>query len=361
MWGHKLLQGFARTIRVEKGKVYGKIIDYYGITRNLVEALGFDEREIDEALTDIAEVKNNFVEAFDGVSALFAGVNTEDPSMANLRACLKLFEGSTDKQEQFEQGFKKLRALFELLSPDPFLKPYVRKVEWLACFYVAFQKEFNDDLAKLDVYQLVAEYGPKLRALVQEKVDYEGITRNYREMRVDQVAELEKRYGDDEEGKAKNLERLLKSEITINLDTHPLFRSFAERLEAIRREFESHQLSLIDRIKQYEELLGEVKKANDKAGELGLTLKEYALYGFSEEFISEVEQGVLKEYVKELSAYLEDIIEPAWQESTRREDLLKDIKRTIQQFVLQDYKGRFKVKEFPKYLNRLIDIIVRKF
>ncbi|MBI4253250.1 hypothetical protein HY623_03705 [Candidatus Uhrbacteria bacterium] len=55
------------------------------------------------------------------------------------------------------------------------------------------------------------------------------------------------------------------------------------------------------------------------------------------------------------------MLEPLWQDSSRREDLLKDIKRQIQQMILRDYKDRLAVKDFSKYLNRLVDIILKKW
>ena len=102
-----------------------------------------------------------------------------------------------------------------------------------------------------------------------------------------------------------------------------------------------------------------MQAAEARAGEVGLSLREYALYGFSEEYIEEQEKGMLVKYAKELGVYLDDILEPLWQDSSRREDLLKDIKRQIQQMILSDYKERLTVKDFPKYLNRLVDVILK--
>ena len=191
-------------------------------------------------------------------------------------------------------------------------------------------------------------------------MDYEGITRNYREMRLDHVAELEKRYGEDDNARARGLERTLVAEITIHTDAHPVFKSFAERLEKIRKDFEDRQINLVERIKQYEALIKDVQAAEARAGEVGLSLREYALYGFSEEYIEEQEKVCSLNMQKNLE-YLDDILEPLWRDSSRREDLLKDIKRQIQQMILSDYKERLTVKDFPKYLNRLVDVILKKW
>ena len=91
---HNLLQAIARTNRVYKNKEAGKIIDYYGITRNLYDALDFDEDVIDSAMIDIERVKEKFSDVLNDVMKIFTGVNIEDPSMDNLRRCLKIIAES---------------------------------------------------------------------------------------------------------------------------------------------------------------------------------------------------------------------------------------------------------------------------
>ena len=76
---HNLLQAIARTNRVYKNKEAGKIIDYYGITRNLYDALDFDEEIVDSAMIDIERVKERFSDVLSDIMKLFIGVNIEDP------------------------------------------------------------------------------------------------------------------------------------------------------------------------------------------------------------------------------------------------------------------------------------------
>ena len=69
----------------------------------------------------------------------------------------------------------------------------------------------------------------------------------------------------------------------------------------------------------------------------------------------------MKEFVKELRIRIEDDLDADWQESSKRGAFMKDIKQTLQKMILKDYKERFTVKDFPKFLNRLVDIIIKKF
>ena len=68
-----------------------------------------------------------------------------------------------------------------------------------------------------------------------------------------------------------------------------------------------------------------------------------------------------KEFVKELRIRIEDDLDADWQESSKRDAFIKDIKQALQEMILKDYKERFTVKDFPKFLNRLVDIIIKKF
>lgn len=95
--------------------------------------------------------------------------------------------------------------------------------------------------------------------------------------------------------------------------------------------------------------------------ELGLDLKEYALYVISQEFISDAKAEDIKDFVRDLRIRIDDDIDTGWQESSKRDVFIKDIKQTLQEIILKDYRERFTVNDFPKFLNRLVDIIMKKF
>jgi len=354
---HNLLQAIARTNRVYKNKEAGKIIDYYGITRNLYDALDFDENIVETAMVDLERVKARFEEVMKELMRLFQGVNIEDPSMENLRRCLKIFIDNTDKQNHFVEKYRRVKSLYEFLSPDPFLKEYLRQFEWLTSFYLAFLKEFRNE----DDRYLLEEYGEKMRELIRKSdiIDYEGITKNFRELRVDDLYTLERLRGMDDEEKALNLEKMLKQEISIDINNDPAFVKFSERLKAIRDEFENNQIDLAERIRRYEELMKDIRTKRGEAKELGMDLKEYAIFIISQEFAKDSEQ--LRSFAKDVKERLEDTLDTNWQDSTKRDVFIKDVKQVLQELILRDYKGIIENKDFSKFLNRLVDVIIKKF
>jgi len=165
----------------------------------------------------------------------------------------------------------------------------------------------------------------------------------------------------EDEEKALNLEKMLKQEISINLDTNPIFQKFSERLAAIRKEFEQHQIDLSERIKRYYDLMNDIKSKSDEAKDLGLNLREYGLFVISQEFLPKTDQSVLISLSKDLTREIESGLDEGWQDSSKREEFLKGVKQTIQELILREYREKFVVDDFPKFLNRLVDIVIKKF
>jgi len=363
---HNLLQAIARTNRVYPNKGCGKIIDYYGITRNLYEALNFDESIIDSALIDLAHLKKEFLEVLSEIRDIFTGINQEDPSIENLRRCLKIFIDNEGKQRYFTDKYSRIKLLFEVLSPDPFLADYIRTFEWITSVYIAFLNDFRQENFAFQAFRsgdipTFGEYGEKVKKLIQEQIDYEGITKNFRELKINDIYTLERLDKMDDEEKALNLEKMLKQEISINIDTNPVFQKFSERLTAIRKEFEQHQIDLSERIKLYYDLMNDIKSKSDEAKELGLNLQEYGLFVISQEFLPKTDQTILLALSKDLSKRLQSILDEGWQNSSKREEFLKGAKQIIQEIILKDYKDKIQVEDFSKVLNRLVDIVTKKF
>lgn len=363
---HNLLQAIARTNRVYKNKGCGKIIDYYGITRNLEEALNFDESIIDSAMIDITSLKEEFKERLEELKELFNGVIMNDASMDNLRKCFKIFVDNEEKQNYFKEKYARLHLLFEILSPDPFLTVYLKDFEWLTSFYIAFTNEFSPEVYAMKAFQsgeipTFGQYGEKMKKLIQEKIDYEGITKNFRQLNINDIYILERLKNMSEEEKAANLERVIRQEVSLNVDVDPSFLKFSDKLNAIKKEFEQHQIDLAERIKRYYELLEDIKDKKSEAEKLGLDLKEYGLFVMSQEFIHDLSQEELLQLSRILTKRVSDILDKGWQTSSKREEFLKNIKQTIQEIVLKEYKDKITVEDFSKYLNRLVDVILKRF
>jgi len=355
---HNLLQAIARTNRVYPNKGCGRIIDYFGITNNLYNALDFDESIVASAMIDIDKLKKEFEKNIGEIMEIFVGVNIEDPSIENLRRCLKIFVDNSKKQNYFTDKYSRLKLLFEILSPDPFLLPHLRKFEWITCFYLAFRKEYSSEN---DDKNALAEYGEKVKTIIQEKIDFEGITKNFREMRINDIYTIDKLKRAEPEEKAEILLKIIKNEIKANIDSDYTFIRFSQKLLTIQKEFEKHQIDLSDRIKKYQELLEDIKNRGDEAKKIGLDLKEYGLFLITKEYSDTSEDKFMISFVQDLSRNLRGILDQGWQETAKKEEFIKGIKQQLQMLLLRDYKDKVVVDDFPKLMNRLVDVIVKSF
>ncbi len=355
---HTLLQAVARTNRVYPNKVAGKIIDYYGITRNLYDALDFDEDIIDEAMINIDKIKERFVTTYSDLAELFSGIDREDASNANLRHALRMFIDNDAKQQFFAQKYAKLKSLYEFLAPDPFLRQYIRSFEWYTSVYIAFLKEFKSES---DAH-LLNGFGQKVKQIIVDNVEYEGITKNFRELRLDDIYVMQRLDEMEEPERALQLEKMLKSEISEHIETNPHFQKFSQRLTTIRNEFEKRQIDLSERIKQYRQLLENIKSAKQEAEESGMDIREYGLYLLTKEFAPEAADEVVRGYVRDLATELSDnVLDKNWQTSSKYDLFVKNIKRTILEITLKTYKDKLQVSDFPKLQNRLTDAIIKSF
>lgn len=355
---HNLLQAIARTNRVYPNKEAGKIIDYYGITKNLYDSLDFDESIVDEAMINIDQVKSRFDELHKEIMELFEGVNIEDPSAENLRFVLRRFIDNEDKQLYFSGKYNRLKSLFEFLAPDPFLKPYIRSFEWVTSVYLAFLKEFKSE----DDSHLLKGFGQKVRQLVNENVEYEGITKNFRALNLEDIYVLQRLDSMEDSEKALQLEKLLKSEISEHVETNPRFQKFSERLRTIKDQFEQGQLDLSERIKEYKGLLDDVKSAHEEAEASGMELKTYSLYLLTKDFSGDTDDKIVRDYVTELSQRLDDqVLDANWQGSSKYDLFVKNIKKAILELTLKDYRDRLRVTDFSKLQNRLTDAVIKTF
>lgn len=355
---HTLLQASARTNRVYPNKVAGKIIDYYGMTRNLYDALDFDEDIVDEAMVNIDKIKERFDVIHGELIELFNDVSQEDPSAENLRRVLRRFIDNEDKQLFFTNKYNKLKSFFEFLAPDPFLKPYIRSFEWFTSVYLAFLKEFKSE----DDSHLLKGFGEKVKQVINNNVEYEGITKNFRELRLDDIYAMQQLKKLDEKEQALQLEKMLKSEISEHIESNPRFQKFSERLATIRDEFEKSQIDLSERIKQYRDLIEEVKTAHKEAEESGMDMREYSLYLLTKEYTDDTDDNVVREYVHDLAANLADrVLDKGWQNSSKYDLFVKNIKRTVLELTLKAYRDRLHVSDFSKLQNRLTDAIIKTF
>jgi type I restriction enzyme, R subunit len=130
MRDHTLLQAIARVNRpyydevLELEKQYGLVIDFIGIFDKLEKALAFDSDEINAIVQDIAVLKELFEKMMNTEGEIYLSL-IDGPF--NDKMVTKLIQEFKDKgkRQELYKFYKQIEMLYEIISPDKFLLPYI--------------------------------------------------------------------------------------------------------------------------------------------------------------------------------------------------------------------------------------------
>jgi type I restriction enzyme R subunit len=331
--GAKLLQAIMRTNRpyVEKDKDRGIIVDYWGIFDRLEAAFAeFSPEDVDMAVLDLSELKEQFPVRIAEALALVAGMPEAD-EYEQMMWLLKWFTDDKEAAELFEQRFQAAQSAYEALAPDPVVLPHLDDYRRLVRIRAIWRRGARLDEGDGDFD--VTEYRPQTWALVREAVEIERLRDDLPVYRIDgeYVKRLDDAPGSPEE-KAAEIEAALEYEIKVGGgEKNPVTRSLAERLERIRQkkaEADTDMLSLL------EELVKDVISEKEARESLGLSERAQGFLTLAKTHAGDLPD----EKLIELSRQVDEIVTknasfPEWAE---RDDVLRDIRKETIKLVLAD-------------------------
>ena len=268
---HTLLQAIARVNRTADGKGYGLIVDYWGVSEALQEALAiFAPSDVKGAMTPKGDELPRLQARHAAVLRFFVRVKDKD----DLDACVAVLEPE-DVRSQFDDAFKKLAQSLDMMLPDPRALPYVADARWLGKIRAAAAARYRDD--KLDV----SDCGAKVRKLIEEAVVAEGI-----QILVKQVSLFTPEFDDKlkalktDDARASEMEHAIRHEIHVKLEESPaFFSSLRERLEQIVLDRKARRIDAAQQLKLFEVLTKEMRGHAAAAEKLGLSETGFAIYG----------------------------------------------------------------------------------
>ncbi|MDR2088147.1 MAG: hypothetical protein LBP73_02200 [Clostridiales Family XIII bacterium] len=124
MKDHTLLQAICRTNRVYgQEKTHGLIVDYIGIFDDVAKALDFDEKNVQQVITNIDGVKKQLPALPDKCLSYFRGIDRTIGGWEGLVAAQEALPTNKEK-DAFGADCRVLSRAWEALSPDSFLNPY---------------------------------------------------------------------------------------------------------------------------------------------------------------------------------------------------------------------------------------------
>lgn len=237
MKDHNLLQAICRTNRnFGQEKTDGLIVDYIGIFDDVARTLDFDEKAVQQVVSNIDELRKALPVQVQKCLAFFPCVDRSVGGYEGLVAAQQCLPDN-EMRDKFAAEYYVLGTIWEALSPDPVLSPYEKDYRWLTRVYESVKPPSGN--GKLLWHAL----GAKTVELINENVHVASVRDDVETLVMDAQV-LEEILRDVEPGKKA---REIEIKLIARLRKHAgnlKFTALGERLEKIKQRHEqgvSHQ------------------------------------------------------------------------------------------------------------------------
>ncbi|MDE0118779.1 MAG: HsdR family type I site-specific deoxyribonuclease [Bdellovibrionales bacterium] len=242
MRDHVLLQAIARVNRPYEDKEgrrkpCGLIIDFVGIFKSLKKALSFDSEEVNAVIEDLDCLMKKFKSMMETDIKPYLSVTAKGADKLLEKLVYETLLDPKEREKFFNQ-FKELETLYEILSPDEELRPYIDDYKNIVELYRVVRNTYKD---KVD---FISDICKKTEKLVKQATDvniFSGITKTY-EINEDTLKKIKENQDTElENKKVINLIRSIQKESEEKSKQEPYLISISERSRRIMKEFENKQ------------------------------------------------------------------------------------------------------------------------
>jgi type I restriction enzyme R subunit len=329
MKDHNLLQAICRTNRTfGQEKTHGLIVDYIGIFDDVAQALDFDEKAVQQVVSNIEELRKALPMQMQKCLAFFPGVDRSVAGYEGLMAAQQCLPNN-EMRDKFAAEYIVIGNIWEALSPDPVLGPYEKDYRWLTQVYESVKPPSGN--GKLLWHAL----GAKTVELINENVHVESVHDGIDTLVMDAQV-LEEILKDIEpDKKAREIEIQIVSRLRKHLG-NPKFTALGERLEKIKERHEHGFLTSLEFLKAILEVAKEVVEAEREID------SEEERDGAKEaltELFNEVRSKNTHIIVERIVADIDDIVKkvrfPQWQQTSQGERLVqKELRKALLKYKL---------------------------
>jgi len=274
---HTLLQAIARVNRPyeneerEMVKTHGFVLDFVGIFENLEKALAFDSDEINAIVKDIQLLKYLFQSKMEKDVPPYLELIQHgfiDKDTDNL---IDHFRDKS-KRKEFFKLYKEVEMLYEIISPDKFLRPYIDAYTTLASIYKVVRNAYAKRV------QVDREFQSKTNELVQKRISGTNpvFSNEFFEINEETIKKIKATQKNDN----TRVINLIKSIETIADDNSddPFLIGLKERAEIVEDNYENRQISTQKALEEIQSLYqADIRRRKEQAerGYDGLTFFVY--------------------------------------------------------------------------------------
>lgn len=324
---HNLLQAICRTNRPYQNKSHGLIVDYLGIFDDVSRSLNFDERSVQQVITNLDELKKKFPMAMATCLAYFPNVDRSIGGYEGLIAAQECLPDN-ERRDAFASDYSVLSQLWEALSPDRFLQSYKTDYRWLSEVYESVRPPSGH--GKLLWHGL----GAKTVDLIHENVHVEAVHDDLETLVMDDevlatISELK------EPKKVKEIEIKIVARLRRH-QNNPVFIALGRQLEELKERHQRGLLTSLEFLKHLLELARRVVEAEQKVDPQDEQVNAKAALT---ELFNEVRNNntpvMVERIVNDIDSIVRAVRYPGWQQTTGGErEVQKALRRTLLKYKL---------------------------
>ncbi|HQU71402.1 MAG TPA: HsdR family type I site-specific deoxyribonuclease [Calditrichia bacterium] len=259
MRDHTLLQAIARVNRPYENeaaglvKPHGFVLDFVGIFDKLEKALAFDSDEVNAIVKDLGLLKVLFQEKMEQKAPAYLGLITRNFDDKDVDGLIEHFR-DPERRKAFFKEYKEIEMLYEIISPDAFLRPFIDPYGTLSAIYAIVRKAYTRQV------RFDRDFQKKTNALVQKHIgaDFSKPVEEIFEIN-EETVEFIVRKNAGAATRVINLVRSIEKTAEDESDD-PFLIAMAERSRQILERFEQRQESTEAAL----QLLREEVRANDQ-------------------------------------------------------------------------------------------------
>ena len=263
MRDHTLLQAIARVNRPYENEVeemvkpHGFVLDFVGIFDKLEKALAFDSDEVNAIVKDLNLLKGLFKSKMEQKAPEYLSLIQRNFDDKDVDGLIEHFRDK-DRRKEFFKEYKECEMLYEIISPDAFLRPYIDNYTTLSAIYAVVRKAYAKTVYVDRAFQ------KKTNELVQKHIGtglIEAVT-DFVEINAETVELIKKKHGGDST-KVINLIKSIEKVAEENSED-PFLIALADRAKAVQESYEDRQVNSQDALN---ELFNEIKKNEQRKKE----------------------------------------------------------------------------------------------
>ena len=276
MRDHALLQAIARVNRPYENeaaameKPHGFVLDFVGIFDKLEKALAFDSEEVNAIVKDLKLLKVLFRDKMRSPALEYLALIEENFTEKDVDTLVEHFR-DPERRKEFFKEYKEIEMLYEIISPDAFMQPFMDDYATLSAIYDIVSKAYTNRVV------VDRDFQRKTNQLVQETVGSYGVER------VDGLIEINAEtielINNTADGKGTWVINLVKSIAkAAEESSDPNLIAMAERAQAVQESFESRQINTAEALDELKKAIEKNETRKKEQAEKGLDNLAYFVY-----------------------------------------------------------------------------------